>query len=176
MIRKRVDTVVSVSIRALCPVSHRNPCDCALHPSASAIEPATIAITRKTKRPFSGCTNPFSFLFLIALVTTPLPEGRGFFRLRIALPRLRWHLRDASKPVVKLLVRLHGRGWQSVRTLYRRRMIALGHGSYRLNHKRLMQEATHAAPKPLSILTTVTLEAQEFSIPNNAATPPKLAP
>ncbi len=40
----------------------------------------------------------------------------------------------------------------------------------------LMQEATQAAPKPLSILTTVTLEAQELSMPRSAATPPKLAP
>lgn len=39
-----------------------------------------------------------------------------------------------------------------------------------------MQEATQAAPKPLSMLTTVTLEAQEFSMPRSAATPPKLAP
>ena len=39
-----------------------------------------------------------------------------------------------------------------------------------------MQEATQAAPKPLSIFTTVTLEAQELSMPSSAATPPKLAP
>ncbi len=45
-----------------------------------------------------------------------------------------------------------------------------------LVHRRLMQEATQAAPKPLSMLTTVTLEAQEFSMPRSAATPPKLAP
>jgi hypothetical protein len=39
-----------------------------------------------------------------------------------------------------------------------------------------MQEATHAAPKPLSIFTTVTFDAQLFSMPSSAATPPKLAP
>jgi len=39
-----------------------------------------------------------------------------------------------------------------------------------------MQEATQAAPKPLSMLTTVTLEAQELSIPRSAVMPPKLAP
>ncbi len=39
-----------------------------------------------------------------------------------------------------------------------------------------MVEATVAAPKPLSMLTTVTLEAQELSMPRRAATPPKLAP
>ncbi len=44
------------------------------------------------------------------------------------------------------------------------------------NYNRLMQEATQAAPKPLSILTTVTLEAQELSMPRSAATPLKLAP
>jgi hypothetical protein len=43
-------------------------------------------------------------------------------------------------------------------------------------HRRLMQEATQAAPKPLSMLTTVTLEAHELSIPRSAAIPPKLAP
>jgi hypothetical protein len=43
-------------------------------------------------------------------------------------------------------------------------------------YRRLMQEATQAAPKPLSMLTTVTLEAQELSMPRSAATPPKLAP
>ena len=44
------------------------------------------------------------------------------------------------------------------------------------SYRRLMQEATQAAPKPLSMLTTVTLEPQELSMPSSAATPPKLAP
>src|SRR5262249_19664126 len=44
------------------------------------------------------------------------------------------------------------------------------------SYSRLMQEATQAAPNPLSILTTVTLEAQLFSMPSSAATPLKLAP
>ena len=39
-----------------------------------------------------------------------------------------------------------------------------------------MQEATQAAPNPLSMFTTVTLEAQDVSIPRRAATPLKLAP
>ncbi len=39
-----------------------------------------------------------------------------------------------------------------------------------------MHDATQAAPKPLSMLTTVTLDAQLFSMPRRAATPPKLAP
>ncbi len=39
-----------------------------------------------------------------------------------------------------------------------------------------LQEATQAAPNPLSIFTTVTFDAQLFSIPSSAATPPKLAP
>ena len=39
-----------------------------------------------------------------------------------------------------------------------------------------MQDATRAAPKPLSMLTTVTFDAQLFSMPSRAATPPKLAP
>lgn len=33
-----------------------------------------------------------------------------------------------------------------------------------------------AAPKPLSMLTTVTLGEQELSMPSNAATPLKAAP
>ena len=39
-----------------------------------------------------------------------------------------------------------------------------------------MQEATQAAPNPLSMLTTLTLEAQLLSMASRAATPPKLAP
>src|SRR5262249_5870564 len=45
-----------------------------------------------------------------------------------------------------------------------------------LRHIWLMSDATVAAPNPLSILTTETPEAQLFSIPKSAATPPKLAP
>lgn len=41
---------------------------------------------------------------------------------------------------------------------------------------RLMVEAATAAPKPLSMLTTVTPVAQELSMPRRAASPPKLAP
>ena len=48
----------------------------------------------------------------------------------------------------------------------------VGHSVY----NRLIHDATHAAPKPLSIFTTVTLDAQELSMPSSAATPPKLAP
>ena len=48
--------------------------------------------------------------------------------------------------------------------------------SWVASHLRLIKLATKPAPKPLSIFTTVTFEAQEFSIPNNAATPPKDAP
>ena len=43
-------------------------------------------------------------------------------------------------------------------------------------HKWLIREAILAAPKPLSMLTTDTPEAQLFSIPRSAAIPPKLAP
>ncbi len=42
--------------------------------------------------------------------------------------------------------------------------------------RRLMSDAENAAPKPLSMLTTETPAAQEFSIPSSAAMPPKLAP
>src|ERR1035437_9732341 len=38
-------------------------------------------------------------------------------------------------------------------------------------HSRLMSEAMHAAPKPLSMLTTETLGEQVFNIPNSAAMP-----
>src|SRR5688572_11757962 len=44
------------------------------------------------------------------------------------------------------------------------------------NHARLMRLATIAAPKPLSMFTTVTLEAQLFNILSNAVNPPKLDP
>ena len=41
---------------------------------------------------------------------------------------------------------------------------------------RLIRVAAQAAPKPLSILTTVTPAAQLFSIVSSAATPPNDAP
>ena len=45
------------------------------------------------------------------------------------------------------------------------------------NHRGwLMRLAIAAAPKPLSMLTTATPDAQLFSIPSSAASPPKLAP
>jgi hypothetical protein len=40
----------------------------------------------------------------------------------------------------------------------------------------LINDATYPAPKPLSMFTTLTFEAQEFIIPNKAATPLKAAP
>src|SRR5215472_16959544 len=43
-------------------------------------------------------------------------------------------------------------------------------------YSRLISEATYPAPNPLSIFTTLTFDAQEFSIPNSAARPPKEAP
>lgn len=43
-------------------------------------------------------------------------------------------------------------------------------------YTRFMRLAANPAPKPLSILTTVTPAAQELSIPNKAASPLKLAP
>ena len=39
------------------------------------------------------------------------------------------------------------------------------------SHNRLISAATYPAPNPLSIFTTLTFEAHEFIIPNNAATP-----
>ena len=41
---------------------------------------------------------------------------------------------------------------------------------------RLIRLAAKAAPKPLSILTTVTPLAQELSMPSRAAIPPNAAP
>ena len=41
---------------------------------------------------------------------------------------------------------------------------------------RLSMDAIRPAPNPLSMFTTATPDAQEFSIPSSAATPPKLAP
>src|SRR6185295_8772547 len=46
------------------------------------------------------------------------------------------------------------------------------HGDY----CRLMRLATTAAPKPLSIFTTATFDAQLFNMPKSAAIPLKLAP
>ena len=44
------------------------------------------------------------------------------------------------------------------------------------SHKRLIALATQPAPNPLSIFTTLTFDAQLFSIASNAVNPPKLAP
>jgi threonine dehydrogenase-like Zn-dependent dehydrogenase len=48
--------------------------------------------------------------------------------------------------------------------------------AYGQGQRRLIQLATRPAPKPLSIFTTVTFDAQLLSMPSSAATPPKLAP
>src|SRR4029453_13755800 len=48
-------------------------------------------------------------------------------------------------------------------------------GSYEVDAC-VIRDAATAAPNPLSMLTTVTPEAQLFSAASNAATPPKLAP
>ena len=42
--------------------------------------------------------------------------------------------------------------------------------------KRLISDATYPAPNPLSIFTTLTFDAQEFSIPSSAAIPLNDAP
>src|SRR5919202_6746917 len=53
----------------------------------------------------------------------------------------------------------------------------LGTGEHDLDgHASQIRLAATAAPKPLSMFTTVTPEAQEFSIPSKAASPPKEAP
>lgn len=44
------------------------------------------------------------------------------------------------------------------------------------HYRRLIKLATYPAPNPLSMFTTVTLLAQLFNIPSNAARPLKLAP
>ena len=51
-----------------------------------------------------------------------------------------------------------------------------GSGIRTASHSRLISEAMHAAPKPLSILTTDTLGEQVFNMPSSAATPPNEAP
>ena len=43
-------------------------------------------------------------------------------------------------------------------------------------YSRLIMLATYPAPNPLSMFTTVTFDAHEFSIPSSAAIPCKLAP
>ena len=48
-------------------------------------------------------------------------------------------------------------------------------GSYQIDAC-VIRDAATAAPNPLSMLTTVTPEAQLLSAASNAATPPKLAP
>ena len=47
---------------------------------------------------------------------------------------------------------------------------------WQIIYTRFIRLAANPAPKPLSILTTVTPAAQELSIPNKAESPLKLAP
>ena len=49
-------------------------------------------------------------------------------------------------------------------------------GGFRVHGRRLINDATYPAPNPLSMFTTLTLEAQELSIPSSAAIPLKDAP
>ena len=49
-------------------------------------------------------------------------------------------------------------------------------GFSRTQGRRLMSDATYPAPNPLSIFTTLTLEAHEFSMPSSAAIPLNDAP
>ena len=52
----------------------------------------------------------------------------------------------------------------------------LARGAGRDRYKWLISDAIDAAPKPLSMFTTDTPDAQLLSMPSSAAIPPKLAP
>ena len=54
------------------------------------------------------------------------------------------------------------------------RLVAVDDGAY--GHVWQIRLAAAAAPKPLSMFTTVTPAAQEFSMPSSAASPPNEAP
>src|SRR5690606_3575082 len=54
------------------------------------------------------------------------------------------------------------------------RLLELNH--HRLAHRERIRLAAAAAPKPLSMFTTSTPDAQELSMPSSAARPPKDAP
>jgi len=64
-------------------------------------------------------------------------------------------------------------GQQRSRELYLTRRTNSRHES---NHNRLINDATYPAPKPLSMLTTLTFDAQEFIIPSRAVKPLNDAP
>jgi hypothetical protein len=49
-------------------------------------------------------------------------------------------------------------------------------GFSRTQGRRLISDATYPAPNPLSMFTTLTFEAHEFSMPNSAAIPLNDAP
>ena len=51
-----------------------------------------------------------------------------------------------------------------------------GGANRRRAHSRLINDAIQAAPKPLSIFTTLTFGEQVFNMPRSAATPPNDAP
>ncbi len=70
-------------------------------------------------------------------------------------------------------VELLGGGLHEVQP-YQRRVAALEHFPDR--HARQIRLAAAAAPKPLSMFTTVTPAAHELSMPRSAASPPNAAP
>ena len=97
-----------------------------------------------------------------ALVARGVEEGLAYRSPQVAGADLRGeaaHLQRAARA---------SRGDRFVRLF--------SHGRSRAIPTRLISVAAKAAPKPLSMLTTVTPLAHELSIPSNAATPPNAVP
>ncbi len=66
----------------------------------------------------------------------------------------------------------HLGSWETVNPMARKRRMDAPQVAY----SRLMSEAMHAAPKPLSMLTTETFGEQVFNMPSSAAMPLNDAP
>src|SRR3972149_1122921 len=91
----------------------------------------------------------------------PVPGHRRsdrIFPLELAMPRLQAASGEADEP--EILQRVRSGAPPGRRGAY----------------SRLITEEITPAPNPLSMFTTATVGAQEFSIPSSAATPPKPAP
>ncbi len=83
----------------------------------------------------------------------------------------------SAVPLLRARVAIPGHVGTGLRPVQAERSSAVVfEGSRGQGYSRLIKAATYPAPNPLSIFTTLTLDAQEFIIPKSAASPLNAAP